>query len=234
MDSMISNGQKNTFAKYMILFGADNHPSMLDKDLYDSWQSRMELYMENRENGRIILESVKHGLFIWPTIEENSVTRTKKYVELSAAKKIQADCDVNATNIILQELPSDIYALVNHHGQHSTTYPSTPLVITYPSVPYPNAYSSIVPHDVCPPLHAIPQIEYPVSIVTQHNHYAKLLQMDSGLAVLILKQGDDPIKAINKMMSFLSTVITSRFPSSNNQLKTHPIQDNKQLFMMEG
>nr|GEY40867.1 hypothetical protein [Tanacetum cinerariifolium] len=112
---MISNGQKNTLAKYMILFGADSRPPMLDKDLYDSWQSKMELYMENRENGRIIHEYVKHGPFIWPTIEENSVTRTKKYAELFAAEKIQDDCDVKATNIILQGLPSDIYALVNHH-----------------------------------------------------------------------------------------------------------------------
>ncbi|GKB06629.1 hypothetical protein Tco_0834862 [Tanacetum coccineum] len=46
---------------------------------------------------------------------ENEVTRTKKYVELSAAEKIQADCDMKATNIILQGLPSDIYSLVNHH-----------------------------------------------------------------------------------------------------------------------
>nr|GEW09725.1 putative reverse transcriptase domain-containing protein [Tanacetum cinerariifolium] len=48
-------------------------------------------------------------------VKENSVTKTKKYDELSAAKKIQVDCDVKATNIILQGLPSDIYALVNHH-----------------------------------------------------------------------------------------------------------------------
>nr|GEW55946.1 hypothetical protein [Tanacetum cinerariifolium] len=40
---------------------------------------------------------------------------TKKYAELSAAEKIQADCDMKATNIILQGLPSDIYLLVNHH-----------------------------------------------------------------------------------------------------------------------
>ncbi|GJT95952.1 hypothetical protein Tco_1091470 [Tanacetum coccineum] len=33
MDPMISLGQKNTFAEYMILFGADNRPPMLDKDL---------------------------------------------------------------------------------------------------------------------------------------------------------------------------------------------------------
>nr|GEY79826.1 hypothetical protein [Tanacetum cinerariifolium] len=43
------------------------------------------------------------------------VTSTKKYVELSAAKKIQADCDMKATNIILQGLPADIYSHMNPH-----------------------------------------------------------------------------------------------------------------------
>ncbi|GJY09633.1 hypothetical protein Tco_0377818 [Tanacetum coccineum] len=62
----------------------------------------------------MILESVEHGPLIWPTVEENSVIRTKKYAELSAAEKIQADCDIKATNIILQGLPADIYSLVNH------------------------------------------------------------------------------------------------------------------------
>nr|GEW24143.1 hypothetical protein [Tanacetum cinerariifolium] len=33
------------------------------------------------------------------------------------------------------------------------------------------------------------------------------------------KQGDDPIDAIHKMMSFLSTVVSSRFSSTNNQLR---------------
>ncbi|GKC68242.1 hypothetical protein Tco_1100840 [Tanacetum coccineum] len=114
MNSIISLGQKNTLAEYMILSGADNHPP-LDKDLYDSWKSRMELYMQNREHGRMILESVENGTLIWPTVEENEVIRTKKYAELYAAEKIQADCDMKATNIILQGLLADIYSLVNHH-----------------------------------------------------------------------------------------------------------------------
>ncbi|GKC43991.1 hypothetical protein Tco_1061713 [Tanacetum coccineum] len=63
----------------------------------------------------MILESIENGPLIWPTVEENGVTRTKKYAELSATKKIQADCDMKATNIILQVLPVDIYSLVNHH-----------------------------------------------------------------------------------------------------------------------
>ncbi|GJR02877.1 hypothetical protein Tco_0525861 [Tanacetum coccineum] len=62
MDSIIPLGQKNTFAEYMILSGADNRPPMLNKDLYDSWKSRMELYMQNREHRRMILESVENGL----------------------------------------------------------------------------------------------------------------------------------------------------------------------------
>ncbi|GJX96498.1 hypothetical protein Tco_0352296 [Tanacetum coccineum] len=45
----------------------------------------------------------------------NGVTRLKKYAELLAAEKIQADCDRKATNIILQGLPAHIYSLVNHH-----------------------------------------------------------------------------------------------------------------------
>nr|GEU80108.1 putative ribonuclease H-like domain-containing protein [Tanacetum cinerariifolium] len=83
------------------------------KDMYDSWKSQMELYMLNRQHGRMILESVESGPLLWPTIEENGVTRLKKYLELSPTEAIQADCDVKATNIILQGLPLEVYALVN-------------------------------------------------------------------------------------------------------------------------
>nr|GEW04297.1 hypothetical protein [Tanacetum cinerariifolium] len=85
------------------------------KDIYDSWKSLMELYVMNRQHGRMILESVKNGLLIWPLIEENGVTRPKKYYDLSATEAIQADCNVKATNIILQGLPPEVYALVSNH-----------------------------------------------------------------------------------------------------------------------
>ncbi|GJV01672.1 hypothetical protein Tco_1335241 [Tanacetum coccineum] len=57
-------------------------------------ESIMELYMQNREHGRMIFESVEYGPLIWPMIEENGMTRTKKYEELSETKKIQADCNL--------------------------------------------------------------------------------------------------------------------------------------------
>ncbi|GJT88867.1 hypothetical protein Tco_1070584 [Tanacetum coccineum] len=53
--------------------------------------------MENRENGRMILNSVQNGPLVWPTIvQEDGTTRTKKYEELPG-------------------LPLDVYAIVNHH-----------------------------------------------------------------------------------------------------------------------
>ncbi|GKF00847.1 hypothetical protein Tco_0027770, partial [Tanacetum coccineum] len=44
-------------------------------------------------------------------------------------------------------------------------------------------------------------------------------QPDSGLIVPVFKKGDDPIDSINHMMSFLSAVVTSRYPITNNQLR---------------
>nr|GEV37221.1 hypothetical protein [Tanacetum cinerariifolium] len=62
-------------------------------------------------------DSAKERLspLLWLTVKENGVTRPKKYSELSATKAIQADCDVKATDIILQGLLPEVYALVSTH-----------------------------------------------------------------------------------------------------------------------
>nr|GFB63317.1 hypothetical protein [Tanacetum cinerariifolium] len=157
-----------------ILSGVDNRPPMLEKDVYDSWKSGMELYMLNRPHDRMILESVEQGPLIWPSVEVEGVTRLKKYSELSAAEAIQADCDVKATNIILQGLPPEVYALVT------------------------------------------PQIAYAL-MDQQSSEYSP---PEAGLVVPVFQKGDDPIDAINHMMSFLTSVVASRYPATNNQLRT--------------
>ncbi|GJR01001.1 retrovirus-related pol polyprotein from transposon TNT 1-94 [Tanacetum coccineum] len=98
--------------------------------------------------------------------------------------------------------------------QYSTNQPSTPLSITYPS----NDYQSSVHHNVYSPQPSIPQLEY-APTVNQQPQQPEFPQLDSGLTVLVFKQGDDPIDAINHMMSFLSAVVTSRYPTTNNQLR---------------
>ncbi|GKE39024.1 hypothetical protein Tco_1462429, partial [Tanacetum coccineum] len=42
---------------------------------------------------------------------------------------------------------------------------------------------------------------------------------DSGLIVPVFQRGDNPIDAINHVMSFLTAVVTSRYPTTNNQLR---------------
>ncbi|GKF15150.1 hypothetical protein Tco_0056612, partial [Tanacetum coccineum] len=44
--------------------------------------------------------------------------------------------------------------------------------------------------------------------------------VDSGFAVPVLSPRDDPIACLNKAMAFLTAVASSRFPSTNNQLRT--------------
>ncbi|GKD87671.1 hypothetical protein Tco_1358825 [Tanacetum coccineum] len=61
-------------------------------------------------------------------------------------------------------------------------------------------------------------MEYAPTVIQQHRQ-PEFPQLDSGLTVPVFKQGDDPIDAINHMMSFLSAVITSRYPTTNIQLR---------------
>ncbi|GKF92475.1 hypothetical protein Tco_0279194, partial [Tanacetum coccineum] len=77
---------------------------------------------------------------------------------------------------------------------------------------------SSIHHNIYSPSPSIPLLEY-APIVNQQPQQPEFPQLDSGLTVLVFKQGDDPIDAINHMMSFLSDVVTSRYPTTNNQLR---------------
>ncbi|GJW92763.1 retrovirus-related pol polyprotein from transposon TNT 1-94 [Tanacetum coccineum] len=103
-----------TLAEHIIVAGAENRPPMLEKSMYDSWASRIRLFIKGKKHGRMMLDSIDNGPLVYPTVEENRQTRPKKYSELTEAQQLQDDCDVQATNIILHGLPPDVYALVNH------------------------------------------------------------------------------------------------------------------------
>nr|GEX37174.1 hypothetical protein [Tanacetum cinerariifolium] len=194
-----------TLAEFMILVDADNHPPMLDKAMYVTWESRSRRNNASRqgkvikcynfqaqENGQVLDEeqlafladpgtpdgqaaqtTIPHNaafqikdldaydsacddvslakavlmmnlsscdldvLFEIPYIEtyQNELNyesvqgyvcllgesygtlhiRVKRYEELTAIEKLQADCDLRETNIVLQGLLLDAYSLLNHH-----------------------------------------------------------------------------------------------------------------------
>nr|GEX41794.1 hypothetical protein [Tanacetum cinerariifolium] len=138
MDSIPSGGEASSSigitvaesAYKAILSGADNRPPMLEKDMYDSWKSRMELYMLNRQHSRMILESVEHGPLLWPTIEEDGVTRLNKYSKLSTTEAIQAIVTLRQQisffkdflRRLMHERTSDPLALVSQHQLNMPNY----------------------------------------------------------------------------------------------------------------
>nr|GEY64208.1 hypothetical protein [Tanacetum cinerariifolium] len=100
------------------------------------------------------------------------------------------------------EFHANEYGSPYQSQQFSNTQSSTPLLITYP----PNDFQSPVHHNVYNPSSSIPQVEYAPSV----NQQPDFSQPDSGLIVLVFQKGNDPIDAINHMMSFLTAVVTSR------------------------
>ncbi|GJV84135.1 retrovirus-related pol polyprotein from transposon TNT 1-94 [Tanacetum coccineum] len=99
---------------------------MLDRTDYESWSQRIRLYCRGKKNGLLILQSIDQGPFELGTIRntlrttpEGSVLlgpeRPHTHEDLSDMEKKRYDADVRATNIVLQELPKDIYKLINHN-----------------------------------------------------------------------------------------------------------------------
>ncbi|GKD88893.1 hypothetical protein Tco_1364400, partial [Tanacetum coccineum] len=78
-------------AEFMIVASSGNRPPILGKTMYNSWQSRMLLYLKGNKNGRMRLECIENGPLIYPSIEKNGAIRPKKYVELSEQEKLQDD-----------------------------------------------------------------------------------------------------------------------------------------------
>ncbi|GKA00229.1 hypothetical protein Tco_0672779 [Tanacetum coccineum] len=74
---------------------------MLEKGMYDSWKTRIWLYIKGKENGEMLIDSIVKGPF-------------KLKEEITIPEKRRYDCDIEATNIILLGLPVDIYTLINH------------------------------------------------------------------------------------------------------------------------
>ncbi|GJU70013.1 hypothetical protein Tco_1256272 [Tanacetum coccineum] len=196
-----------TLADKAILSGADNRPPMLEKDMYDSWKSIMELYMMNRQHGRMILESVENGPLIWPSIEENRV---------------------------LQE----VYGLVSNHKVAKELWERIQLLMQG---------TSLTKHErECKLYDEFDKFAYKKG-ETLRDFYLRFLLLLNDMNIYNMKleqfqvntkflnslppewskfvtdvklKGDDPIDAINHMMSFLTAVVTSHYLTTNNQTYT--------------
>nr|GEV09968.1 acyl carrier protein 4, chloroplastic [Tanacetum cinerariifolium] len=87
-----------SFAENVIVAGIDNRLPMLDWTQYSSWASRMLLYIQGKENGKLLVDSVLNGPFKCGTVTvpETQTTpttvRDRTYEELTDAEKILKAC----------------------------------------------------------------------------------------------------------------------------------------------
>ncbi|GJW89276.1 putative reverse transcriptase domain-containing protein [Tanacetum coccineum] len=317
--------QEDPNSSYLEAVKTENRPPMLEKSMYDSWASRIHLFIKEKKHGRMMLDLIDNGPLVYPTIKENGQTRPKKYSELTEAQQLQDDCDVQAINIILHGLPPNVlynlfdkfayvqgetlyeyywrfsqlindmhtigmtmqqvqvntkflnalpsewskfvtdvklakslyttnydqlYAYLSQHERHANEvritrerYPdplafvaNSPTLYNPSQSPQHSGSLMYPPPQQFTPVYAAPihhqhhhtpvnPQQHPISpppfispSMTQQSQ-AEFPQLDSGLAVPMFQQGEDPIECINKAMAFLSAV-ASRFPPSNNQLRT--------------
>nr|GEV57449.1 hypothetical protein [Tanacetum cinerariifolium] len=139
---------------------------------------------------------------------KDGVTRLKKYSELSRAEAIQADCDVKATNIILQALPLEIYALFVLQGSSSSN-----LSISYLM----NDTSSTINHNVY--MASAPQIDYaPIA-----HHPSEFSSPKTGLVVALMANlshyGSDNLAEVNNQSYMNNHLIPQEMqvPSTSEQ-----------------
>ncbi|GJX56158.1 hypothetical protein Tco_0286055 [Tanacetum coccineum] len=185
-----------------------------------------------------------------------------KYSELSPMEAIQAYCDVKATNIILQGLPPEVFALVSNHKVAKEIWEIIQLLIQGTSLTkqerecklynefdkfaYKKGESlhefylrfSLLLNDMNIYNMKLEQFQVNTKFLNtlppewskfvtdvklvRDLHTTNIDQLHAYLGQHEFhanEKGDDPIDAINHMMSFLTVVVTSRYPTTNNQLR---------------
>nr|GEX88736.1 hypothetical protein [Tanacetum cinerariifolium] len=196
--------------------------------------------MQSKEHRRIILKSVENGPLIWPTVEENGVTRTKKYAELSAAEKIYVDCDTKATNIILQGTSLtkherecklydafDKFTHIKGESLHKYFLRFTQLIkdmniynIKMNQLQVNTKFLSSLPSKWSKFVTDVKLVkDLHTTNFDQLHAYLKKHELHAN-EDLLLRERDDLIACLNKEMAFLTAIASSRFPSTNNPLRT--------------
>nr|GEX09328.1 hypothetical protein [Tanacetum cinerariifolium] len=103
--------------------GSESRPSMLNKENYVPWSSRLLRYAKSRPNGKLIHNSILNGPYVRRMIAKpgdserdinvNETFHEQTDNELSKRELKQIEADDQAIQTILLVLPEDIYAAVD-------------------------------------------------------------------------------------------------------------------------
>ncbi|GJU66421.1 hypothetical protein Tco_1252680 [Tanacetum coccineum] len=228
----------------------------------------MLLYIQGKEHGKYLLDSVLNGPFQYGMLEvpgtpTSSVsTRPRTYDDLTDKEKIREECDIRATNIILQGLPPDVYTLLYNEFDRFTsdkgetihayylrfaqlindmdtigmTMKKLQVNTKFVNNLQPEWSKFVTDIKLAKDMHES-SFDQLYVYLRQHEVHANEVRtmketFPNPLALVANSYNtppyynnhqpyDDPIASINKAMAFISTDFVSRYPSTNNQLRTY-------------
>nr|GFA85603.1 hypothetical protein [Tanacetum cinerariifolium] len=95
-----------TMAENVIAAGSETHPPMLEKGMYDSWKTRIMLYIQRKENGEMLRDSVEHGPYklkakitVKDTYGIIDIRREERLEDLKGDDKLRYDSDIKADRV---------------------------------------------------------------------------------------------------------------------------------------
>ncbi|GJZ19320.1 hypothetical protein Tco_0555910 [Tanacetum coccineum] len=205
--------------------GDENRPLMIEKSVYDSWASCLRLFIKGKKNAQQLQDDcdvqatniILHGL---PPDVYELVNHQEAAKDIWDKVKLL----MKGTELSYQERECKLYNLFDKFAsqvQVNTKFlnalpPEWSKFVTNVKLAkslYTTNYDQLYAYHSQHERHANEVLQ--LTLQPQ----AKFSQLDSSLAVPTFQQGEDPIDCINKAMAFLSAV-ASRFPPSNNQLRT--------------
>ncbi|GJY88237.1 hypothetical protein Tco_0502865 [Tanacetum coccineum] len=240
LENQKTNMTITTLAEHIIVVGAENRPPMLEKSMYDSWASHIRLFIKGKKNGRMMLDSIDNGPL--QLQDDYDVQATNIILHglppdvyalvnhQKAAKDIwdRVKLLMKGTELSYQEHECRLYNLFDKlayvYGETFKFVTDVKLAKSLYTTNYDQLYAYLSQYEQHANEVRIMRERYPDPLAlvansqTLYNPSQSLQHSDSCLVVPTFQQGDDPIECINKAMAFLS-VVASRFPPSNNQLR---------------
>ncbi|KAJ9542201.1 hypothetical protein OSB04_028707 [Centaurea solstitialis] len=98
--------------------GSETKAPVLFKDEYELWVSRFKLYIQRKEHGYEMLQSIMNGPKALPKHTlTNGKEVTKKVNELNPEEKALYKIDMDAFNYLVQAIPNDIYRKLDSYDE---------------------------------------------------------------------------------------------------------------------
>nr|GEV33643.1 hypothetical protein [Tanacetum cinerariifolium] len=197
-----SLNKMTTLAEHIIVVGADYRPPILEKSVYDSWASRVYLFIKGKKHGRMMLDSIDNGL-LGETLYEYYWRFSQLINDMHTIRMTMQQVQVNTK--FLNALPLEWSKFVTDVKLAKILYTTN----------YDQLYAYLSQHERHANEVRITREKYsdPLALVAN----SPTLYNPSHLAIPMFQQGEDPTKCINKEMAFLFDVASRGIATTSKE-----------------